>query len=570
MNRNDMVERVSKIIDALNEGLHDRREIVAVAFLAAVAGHHTFLLGPPGTAKSLIARRISRAFEGALEEGQYFEYLMNRYSTPDEVFGPVSLFELKENDRYKRKTERYLPTAKFAFLDEIWKSGTGILNALLTLLNEGIYHNGNERQGVPLKALISASNETPQEGEGLDALYDRFLVRLIVDPLDDPSSFKGMIRAEPAEAKIQLGNDLTISEQELTEWRKAIASVTLSDETLEVIDRIRADLLKNNDKGDDNAIYVSDRRWQRAAHLLKASAFLCGRDEANQGDALILRHCLWETKKSKEKTTKFVKKAIQRSAIPTRVNLKEIDMSWEALLDEIKEELTYTKPKYKTVEMIDSINWEEVPLNCFKVKLSSLGVEGEEGEDCIYLPEKYIYSKDAFEPRWVEEGRRLKGCDPRFICSFNGKKTCTILYQIRLPQSSLYHSHQTSSERKILPRFKKSETDRYVRKVEETYTPTIQHKKGVRKDGVDGNIVKELMKKAEGVKEQYETKKEELFTLEKEAIKQVATPFVTDEDLKFAYENNADQVEELESRIKQCDNAMVEYFGVESIMGKAS
>ena len=118
--------RVEKIIELLNEGVHERGEESAVSLLAALSGQNIFLFGPPGTAKSLLARRLAKAFETT----GYFEYLMHRFSTPEEVFGPVSITELKR-DNFYRKTEKFLPKSEFAFLDEIWKSSPSILNTLL-------------------------------------------------------------------------------------------------------------------------------------------------------------------------------------------------------------------------------------------------------------------------------------------------------------------------------------------------------------------------------------------------------------------------------------------------------
>ena len=171
-----ITQRIKNLLQQLNERVYEKEHVIALSLLSAIAGESIFLLGPPGVAKSMVARRLKLAFMDACA----FEYLMSRFSTPDEIFGPVSISKLKDEDTYERRVDGYLPTADVVFLDEIWKAGPAIQNALLTVINEKIYRNGQYSIRVPLKGLIAASNELPSIGQGLEALWDRFLVRLMV------------------------------------------------------------------------------------------------------------------------------------------------------------------------------------------------------------------------------------------------------------------------------------------------------------------------------------------------------------------------------------------------------
>lgn len=182
MNKESQIRSMLKV---MSEGIYEKEHILAMTLLCAIAGESIFLLGPPGTAKSLVARRLKLAFSNA----NAFEYLMSRFSTPDEIFGPVSISLLKNEDRYERVVNGFLPTATVVFLDEIWKAGPSIQNALLTAINERIFQNGRSTLSLPMKVLIAASNELPMEDEGLEALWDRFLVRMVSNCIQTESVF---------------------------------------------------------------------------------------------------------------------------------------------------------------------------------------------------------------------------------------------------------------------------------------------------------------------------------------------------------------------------------------------
>ncbi len=211
-----LTTKLRALRDALLTNLVERDVPIRLALLAAVAGEHLLLVGPPGTAKSLVARRLGQAFVGTT----YFERLLTRFTVPEELFGPLSIKAL-EQDRYVRQTAGYLPTASVAFIDEIFKANSAILNALLTLLNEREFDNGTKREKVPLIAVIAASNELP-EGAELDALYDRFLLRLHVGPVSE-AGFDALLGLSSGECDVP--PELRLDATKLAALRQQAANV---------------------------------------------------------------------------------------------------------------------------------------------------------------------------------------------------------------------------------------------------------------------------------------------------------------------------------------------------------
>lgn len=286
----EIKQRIQLLLEEMNRGVYEKETEIGLSLLAALAGESILLLGPPGVAKSMVARRLKEAFVDA----RAFEYLMSRFSTPDEIFGPVSISRLKESDRYERAIDGYLPTADVVFLDEIWKAGPAIQNTLLTVINEKLFRNGDKELRLPLKLLVAASNELPTQGEGLEALWDRFLIRVISTCIQQEKAFYSMLLDDCDEKETEICQ-WQITDEEYIAWQQEIRRISVPVEVLSCITDIRKSLMKveMQDSEVRREVYVSDRRWKNIVRLLKTSAFIHGRTSVNITDLLPIYHCLW-------------------------------------------------------------------------------------------------------------------------------------------------------------------------------------------------------------------------------------------------------------------------------------
>jgi len=348
-----MLERFKQLLGEMNRGIYEKETEISLSLLAALAGESIILLGPPGVAKSMVARQLKTAFRDA----QSFEYLMSRFSTPDEIFGPVSIQKLKTSDTYERAMEGYLPTADVVFLDEIWKAGPAIQNTLLTVINEKIFRNGNREMHLPLKLLVAASNELPAKGEGLEALWDRFVIRIESRPIKLEKNFRAMLLDSHADflgptdftdstdfsgftgglghadfADNADFSDLKITAEEYAEWAEKICKIGVKEEVLDAISAIRKSLRAVNvdEAAERRNIYVSDRRWKNIVRLLRTSAFMQDREEVDICDLLPIYHCLWQEPEERDAIRNIVIRALFSPFADKLVEMKN------ALAEDIK------------------------------------------------------------------------------------------------------------------------------------------------------------------------------------------------------------------------------------------
>ncbi|CAK1945177.1 ATPase RavA domain-containing protein [Vibrio crassostreae] len=366
-------ERINKLAHALSDGVYEREDTIKLCLLAALAGESVFLLGPPGIAKSLIAKRLIQAFDNS----SYFEYLMTRFSTPEEVFGPLSIQELKDNGRYVRLTEGYLPTAQVVFLDEIWKAGPAILNTLLTVVNEKTFKNGSDIERVPMRLLVSASNELPDEDSGLEALYDRMLVRVFVNRIQNKQNFKSMLTTGTSQEAV-IPKGLAITDIEYHQWQKELDKLELTDNSFNKLYELKTMLEETVKKqgsasASESDLYVSDRRWKKAVKLLKASAFFSGRDSVNPLDIMLLQDCLWHSPESRDVVRSVVKDFALNRAFDQQESKAQIEMSREEL-EEIQDDVESTLSVSLSMESTSGLLRKDVYQNDIKnAKMYSVG-----------------------------------------------------------------------------------------------------------------------------------------------------------------------------------------------------
>jgi len=303
--------RVLAVRQDLNTHLLEREVAIEAALLALLCREHLLLLGPPGTAKSLLVRSVCERIQGA----GYFERLLTRFSTPEELFGPLSLSAL-EQDQYRRITAGTLVEAHIAFVDEVFKANSAILNSLLTLINERIFHEAGQMQPVPLLSLFGASNETPED-DSLGALYDRFLLRVTVPYLADDDSMRRLF-------DLQLGQpNATLTLKDLEAAQGEVQQIPLSDDAREAIIAIKHGL-------EEEGIAASDRRWRACATLVRAKAYLEGEQQTSSDHCEVLTHTLW----AEPSQIRAVERVVSKVTNPLNLEAVELEDAARDLFDQ--------------------------------------------------------------------------------------------------------------------------------------------------------------------------------------------------------------------------------------------
>ena len=345
------IQKLHEIKRALNAKFFERESEVEGILVALLSKQHMLMIGPAGTAKSALSVELAKIVNGT----SYFQWLLTRFSTPEEVFGPLSLKDLEEGV-YKRNTATKMPEAHLVFLDEIFKANSAILNSLLTLINERLFYNDGQPIEAPLMSVIGASNEYPEEGEGLEALFDRFLLRFEINFIADESNFVSMMKDEGEHVEIP-----TMHVDDLVQLQNMTNKVHIPDEVYETLSTIRREL-------QDEGIQPSDRRFKQSLSILQARALINQRESVQADDMVILENALWETLDQKETVCTIVRRHSQ-DGLAQRISAIENEAN------EIYDSAVRDQSTEAGMEAVQKISALSLELNRLKEKNASRATE---------------------------------------------------------------------------------------------------------------------------------------------------------------------------------------------------
>lgn len=282
-NANSTIDKLKDVLAHLKKVFVGKDEIIDLMGICLAGRENLFILGPPGTAKSATVRELSK-----LINGQTFEYLLTRFTEPNELFGPFDIRKLREGDLVTN-TEGMLPEASLIFLDELLNANSAILNSLLMVLNERVFRRGSETRKLPALMVIGASNHLPED-EALQALFDRFLIRVKSDNVD-PQQLEAVLNAGWVLERKDGQEKPEISVAEIAGLQELTAQVDLED--------VRPAYIELIHKMRNAGLQVSDRRAVKLQRIIAASALICKRHKAVLSDLWVLKH-IWDTEEQRE------------------------------------------------------------------------------------------------------------------------------------------------------------------------------------------------------------------------------------------------------------------------------
>ncbi|EHQ24571.1 AAA family ATPase [Mucilaginibacter paludis] len=291
------IDKLQAVLQHLKDTFVGKDEIIDLMGICLVGRENLFLLGPPGTAKSATVRELAK-----LLDGQTFEYLLTRFTEPNELFGPFDIRKLREGELVTN-TEGMLPEASLIFLDELLNANSAILNSLLMVLNEKIFRRGRETRQLPALMVIGASNHLPED-EALQALFDRFLIRVRCDNVE-PQQLNALLNAgwmleqKTGAERPSIGTDEI---RRLQQYTSLIDLQTIRPQYIELIQQLR-----------NAGLQVSDRRAVKLQRLIAASALICKRQTAIPSDLWVLRH-IWDTEEQREVISNIVNTVVDMAA----------------------------------------------------------------------------------------------------------------------------------------------------------------------------------------------------------------------------------------------------------------
>lgn len=365
-------DKLNAVLKHIKETFVGKNEIIDLLGIGLLARENAFLLGPPGTAKSAIVRSLSKGIEG----DKNFEYLLTRFTEPNEIFGPFDIRKLKEGELITN-TDGMMPEASMVFLDEIFNANSAILNSLLMALNEKIFRRGKETKKLPALMFVGASNILPED-ESLNALLDRFLIRIKCDYVEPDLLHEVLLAGWKLESSTAKETP-TISADEVRELQQICRKVDLTSIRNEYVDIIHS--LRNT------GIKVSDRRAVKLQNLIAASALMCGRNEAIISDFWVLKY-IWDNEEQIEVLEGIINKIIEKdnsaAAHPQALYNKTPDA------ESVMKEVNYLTEKWQD----ENLSFEEQ--NVIKDKLRYIQTRC----DWIKDAEQKKYIQDHIESLW--------------------------------------------------------------------------------------------------------------------------------------------------------------------------